>query len=120
MGRKYQIIRRNATPVSNQLSEITQRLYSITASLASIWAVLQANGYQTNNYTGYTVGYSDYSGYDFTGYTGAAMSLPDGSNESIPGPVGSGGQALGGAIASNTPPHYLLPEIDHLEEPRYS
>lgn len=131
LSKKYQIIRRHQQMLTvSEFSVISDSLNTLAVQLNHIWAVLQANGYQTDAYTGYTgqvavaayTGY-DYSGYDYTGYASTTMDPPPGWGELPPGPVGAIGPqgertVLGAAIPSNTPPANLLPEVDYLEEQR--
>lgn len=132
--KRYKIVRKNHVE-TNSLVEINTNLINLRTGINAVWAVLQANGYQTNAYNAtYNNDFvQDYSGYNFTGYSMTTGYIPTGNQESstiqtpegpiVPeGPIGAVGVkgefvVLGAAIPSYNPP-IALPEVDYLEEPR--
>lgn len=119
---QYKLIRKNSpvAPMSSgQYENLSARLDAITMAMNGIWSAVQAQGNQTNAYTGpaYATMFTgpDYSGYSFTGY----QQTQDQPSVEI-GPSGANGP-IGGSVPNNVPPPELLPapEVDHIEEPRY-
>lgn len=120
----YEIVRRRQPPTVDQLGILTTQLGAIRTQLNNIWAVLQANGYQTDAYTGFTGAtiINDYSGYNFTGYGATAIHATTGPISPM-GPIGAIGPqgepiVLGAAVPSTIPPAAIIPEVDYLEEQR--